>query len=190
MEPGAWEEDYLEELERLQASGLSTTELADALEQRAASSPPGSVSRSGFLNAAGDFWGFAEDTERAEAAFRAAIADAGDPDRYAVSALLLLLLQHGRDDEADAVLADLLTAARAATLSSLTYEMVGQALADGGRPREALRWFTMPLRDVDPDALDDDDLALLAGRYEVRRTLGLGEDRFDQVTVELRSALD
>lgn len=48
----------------------------------------------------------------------------------------------------------------------------------------------MPLREVDPGELESGDFLLLAGRYRVRRALGLPMDAFDEETDAIREEYD
>jgi tetratricopeptide (TPR) repeat protein len=59
------------------------------------------------------------------------------------------------------------------------YHWVGEAYEEAGRLKEALRWFSMANRDVDPDDVDMLEPFALAGRWRVRQALGLPEDAYD-----------
>ena len=104
---------------------------------------------------------------------------------------ITFLLEAGRDAEAEAELA--LLRRRGTLLPSEAIERVAEALEELGRLREAMRWFTIGLRDLDPqdDLPDHREESALIGRWRVRRALDLPPDHYDElarVTLDLRQA--
>lgn len=89
------------------------------------------------------------------------------------------LIEAGRGDEAEPELVALRR--RGPRLPSEAIERVGDTLAEAGRLREAARWFTIGLRDLDPqhDLPEPREEYALARRMRVRQALGLPEDHYD-----------
>jgi len=170
--------------------GLSGQERIDAFGNHAATMTLGVSGRAELLAMQAEF--LAEDGQLAEArtAFAAALADGGWTTLHPKIGLLELALKLQDDAEADALLAELLQLYRDEQLIPDACVEVGEALEEAGRLKQAHRWFTMPLRELDPDELEDGDLLLLAGRYRVRRALGLPMDAFDEETDAIREAED
>jgi tetratricopeptide (TPR) repeat protein len=89
----------------------------------------------------------------------------------------------------DAVVADLdreLRARSRETYLGSDYDWVGEAYEEAGRLKEALRWFSMANRDVDPDDVDMLEPFALAGRWRVRQSLGLPADAYDEAARTVR----
>jgi hypothetical protein len=65
---------------------------------------------------------------------------------------------------------------------------VAESLEEAGLLQQAQRWFTMELRDLDPelDEPDVDERVALFGRARTRRALGQPMDAFDRLAEELR----
>ncbi len=59
---------------------------------------------------------------------------------------------------------------------------IGDVLEASDRLKEAQRWYTIGLRDFDPEVDEPgfDQNLCLSGRYRVRRLLGLPADGFDR----------
>ncbi|MCW2769743.1 MAG: hypothetical protein JWR27_1176 [Aeromicrobium sp.] len=116
--------------------------------------------------------------DEARATYQRAIDDGGRTILDPLVGLLDLSLEHGADD-ADDLLAALLTRSRADRLVIGDYEWIGESLEEAGRVREALRWFTIPLRDIQPGDIDLMPVVCLDGRWRVRRALDLPIDAYD-----------
>ena len=128
--------------------------------------------------------------DQARTVFSAALEDGGWTTLHPKIGLLELALKRDDATEADALAADLLQLYRDEQLTPDDCVSVGEALEKASRLKQAHRWFTMPLRELDPEELEDGDLLLLAGRYRVRRALGLPMDAFDEETDAIREAED
>ena len=150
----------------------------------------GETGRAVFLGHLGEHLAQAGRTAEARAVFHEQIADGGDDTLDA--RLGLFTLEVIEDPEAaDALLAELLAAARAGELGVGDREWIGESLEEAGRLREAARWYTMVLRDVDPSDVEALPVSALEARYRVRRALDLPRDRYDDardLTRELRGA--
>ena len=118
--------------------------------------------------------------DEAEAAYGAAVEDGGRTVLDPQVGLLVVALQ--REDEArvDELLTRLIALSRADELVLGDYEWIAESLEDAGRLRAALRWFTIPLRDIQPGDLDLMPPLCLDGRWRVRRALGLPVDAYDE----------
>lgn len=99
--------------------------------------------------------------------------------------LLCAYLQAGDEARASELDQALRKRSREGTLGS-DYAFVGETYEVAGDLRQALRWFSMAVRDVDPEDVDVHDSISLNGRFRVRRLLGLPEDAYDSATLELR----
>lgn len=92
------------------------------------------------------------------------------------------LIEGGRHAEADPLLRDLRSRARTLPLDSRLF--IAEALEESGRLAEAMRWFSMGLRDLDPQTelpSHEEELALI-GRWRVRRALDLPPDHYDELS--------
>jgi hypothetical protein len=126
---------------------------------------------------AGEQWMMADDAQRAADEFAAAIEDGGptfaDPRVHLARALLDL----GRDDEAEILLARL-TAERE-QVTPRTCDLLAELLAEQGDLRGALDWATAGVEQC-IQRRDDAELQLLLRlRYRIRVDLGLDEDDYD-----------
>jgi len=126
-------------------------------------------------------------TERTVELAEAAIADGGpttvDPRVELVRAFSLL----GREDEADALVRELMRARSRNDVMVGLHTRLGEVLEMIDRPKDAQRAYTIGLKDFDPD-LDEPDIdesLCLTGRYRVRRLLALGHDGFDRCLEQL-----
>ena len=99
------------------------------------------------------------------------------------------LIEAGRDEAAEPLLLDLRR--RGPSLPHEAIERVAEALEGVGRLREAMRWFTIALRDLDPQdemPATAEEYALI-GRRRVREALDLPPDHYDElahVVLDLR----
>lgn len=93
--------------------------------------------------------------------------------------LLDVALARGDDARVDELLALLIAKSRADELVVGDHEWIGDSLEEAGRLREALRWFTIPLRDIQPGHYELMPIISLNGRWRVRRALGLPLDAYD-----------
>ncbi|WP_432834068.1 hypothetical protein [Dactylosporangium sp. CA-092794] len=150
------------------------------------------VEEASSLCQAGDFYAMAGDHDRAEQAYREAIdieaAEPGAPQ----AAYAAFLLDHGRTDEALAVID---AARRLRPQAAEVFTTIGEALAEHDRPQQAARWFTAglvarlgQLTDLQGDDLRlDAEVAFLAGgRYRARQDLGLPSDHIDALVQEFQ----
>ena len=89
------------------------------------------------------------------------------------------LIQADRGTEAEPELRTLRR--RGPSLPSEAIERVGDILEEAGRLREAARWFTIGLRDLDPqhDLPEAGEEYALTRRMRVRQSLGLPPDHYD-----------
>ena len=102
---------------------------------------------------------------------------------------ITFLLDAGREAEAELTF----LRRRGSRLPSEAIERVAECLEDKGRLKEAMRWFTLGLRDLDPqdDLPDHEEESALIGRWRVRQALELPPDHYDElarITVEARRA--
>ena len=116
-----------------------------------------------------------------------------DEERDVLQAMrITFLLQAGRAAEAEPELT--LLRHRGPQLPSEAIERVADALEEKDRLKEAMRWFTLGLRDLDPqdDLPDPDEESALIGRWRVRRALELPPDHYDElarITMDARRAI-
>ncbi|MCY4726863.1 hypothetical protein NYO98_11295 [Nocardioides sp. STR2] len=98
------------------------------------------------------------------------------------------LIEGGRADQAEPLLHDLRR--RGPRLPDEALERVADALEEAGRLREAMRWFTIGLRDLDPqqDRPAYEEEYALVGRWRVRRALDLPPDHYDVLARETLDA--
>ncbi|MGA8988115.1 hypothetical protein [Aeromicrobium sp.] len=116
----------------------------------------------------------------ARAAYQAALEDGGRTVLAPQAGLLDTELTQDDDAPVDELLAQLLTKSRAEGLVVGDYAWIGESLEEAGRLRAALRWFTIPLRDIQPGDIDRMPIVCLDGRWRVRRALGLPVDAYDE----------
>jgi tetratricopeptide (TPR) repeat protein len=98
------------------------------------------------------------------------------------------LIGGGRAEEAEPLLHDLRRGG--SRLPDEALERVAEALEEAGRLREAMRWFTIGLRDLDPhqDYPAHEEEYALVGRWRVRRALDLAPDHYDLLAREVLEA--
>lgn len=167
----------------------SRPDKAEAYEEAGRSVPAGEHGHVLFLMGAAEHWVLRGEIERARSLL-AEIADAPhDPGEgiLGVRAIQLsIALKEGDAAEAETLLRQLLVDFRADEVTTATCHYVGESLQEAGEPKKALRWFTLPLSNVDPDEdLDTLEEMCVEARAAVRRELGLPKDRFDAVADEL-----
>jgi tetratricopeptide (TPR) repeat protein len=165
---------------------LSGQERIDTFGAHAATMEVGASGRAELLTMQAEFLAQDRQLDEARTAFAAALEDGGWTTLHPKVGLAVLALEQGDEAEADALLAELLTLYRDDQLDPDACAEVGEALEKAGRLKQAHRWFTMPLRELDAEELEEGDLSLLSGRYRVRRALGLPMDVFDEETDALR----
>jgi hypothetical protein len=126
-------------------------------------------------------------TERSLELARAAVEDGGpttiDPRVAVVRALYGL----GRNDEAADLVRELVRSRSRDDVIVGLHTALGEVLEIADQLRGAHRAYTVGLKEFDPardDPTIDEDMCL-AGRYRVRRALGLGRDAFDRCLEEL-----
>jgi tetratricopeptide (TPR) repeat protein len=116
----------------------------------------------------------------AESAYQRALDDGGRTVLQPRAGLLAVALARGDDARVDELLAELISLSRTEQLVIGDYEWIAESLEDAGRLRAALRWFTIPLRDIQPGDLDLMPPLCLDGRWRVRRALDLPVDAYDE----------
>lgn len=171
-------EDFDDELETIEFSG-APSERIEILRRRLEDFQPGEIGRATFLTSLAGQLNLIEDYAGAREAGLAAIEDGGPTDLDPRCGLLMNELHAGEDARADEYLAEMLVRFRAGLVGDVECEWIAGSLEEADRPRQALRWFTMPLADIHPDDTEDINLRALNGRYRVRRTLGLPLDAYD-----------
>ena len=153
---------------------------AEAFEELALSMPVGEHGRASFLVAAGEHRQMRKEYAEARRLFELALADGGESEADPQAFLVSLALDTGDEPAVEALTRQLRVLVRGDRVTPASCLHVGEAFEDHDRLREAMRWFTLPLTwgDLDGDQLDT---LCLAGRWRVRRRLGLPEDRLDQI---------
>jgi hypothetical protein len=139
-----------------------------------------------FLSTLGEFLEMDGEYDRARATFQAARADGGPTMLHPLGGVLWVELRTGNTASAENALAELTNMVKAGALSEHDCEYVGEALEDHDRHKEAMRWFTIPLRDIDPNDIDLLPIGCLNGRSRVRRILELPMDRYDDAVEPAR----
>lgn len=144
-----------------------------------ASFSPGQEGRAETLSRIADELAADEQLEAARSTYQEVVDDGGRTILSPLAGLLDVALQQEEETRVDELLTLLLTRSRADELVVGDYEWIAEALEDAGRLRQALRWFTIPLRDIQPGDLDLMPVIALEGRWRVRRALGLPIDAYD-----------
>lgn len=152
---------------------------AEAFEAAADELGPDEHGRGALLVAAAEHRSMAGETDEAHRLLDRAEAEGAEPSDGIAPTRLDLALTTGDREQADAVLGGLRAAVRDDALITLDYERVAGVLEAHEDLRGALRWYTMPFTHADPDDPDLDPYCL-AGRFRVRRRLGLALDAFDR----------
>lgn len=117
--------------------------------------------------------------DEAQAMYQEAIDDGGRTILEPHVGLLDVALAKGDGSAADQLLQLLIDKSRANQLVVGDYEWIGDSLEEYGRLRDALRWFTIPLADIQPGHVEMMPILSLNGRWRVRRALGLPLDAYD-----------
>lgn len=156
------------------------------LRERIAEFAPGEDGRAAFLCALAGELNMAGDLDGARTASLAAIDDGGPTTLDPRCGLLMNELHAGDQVRADEILGELLARVRAGLLGETECEWIAGSLEEADRLKDAHRWYTIPVRDIDPEDIDELPIHLLDGRYRVRRELGLPLDAYD----EARDLLD
>ena len=142
---------------------------------------PGDPGRIDVLQVVADHHAMRGEVEEALTTLDRAHAGAtSDQERDVVQAMrVTFLIEAGRGDEAEPMLQALRR--RGPALPSEAIERVGDVLEDKGRLREAARWFTIGLRELDPqhDFPEPGEEYALTRRMRVRQDLGLPPDHYD-----------
>jgi hypothetical protein len=126
-------------------------------------------------------------TEHSLELVRAAVDDGGPTTIDARVELLRVLYWLDRQPEADKLARELLRAQPRDGVAVGLHASLGEVLELAERIREAHRAYTVGLKEFDPE-LDEptmDEDVCLAGRYRVRRSLGMGTDALDRCLEEL-----
>jgi tetratricopeptide (TPR) repeat protein len=166
--------------------GLPRGRKIDTLRERVDQWPRGHRARATYLVVLGEHLEMAGEFDRARACFEEVLEDGDLVTPTVRVSLLNLELQLGNAEAADALLIELLALSRAGQLEPGSHAMVGESLEEFQRTTQAHRWFTIPLRDIDPDDLEDLDIGCVHGRYRVRRELGLPLDAYDAASEAIK----
>lgn len=150
------------------------------LRERIAELAPGDEGRAAFLVTLAGELNLVGDLDGARDASLAAIDDGGPTTLDPRCGLLMNELHAGDQGRADEILAEMLARVRAGQLGVTECEWVAGSLEEAERLKDAHRWYTIPLRDIDPDDIDELPSHSLHGRYRVRRKLGLPLDAYDE----------
>ncbi len=179
-------DEVRDEADRITLS-LEGAERRTAFRRLVDSLAPGETGRAEFACELADYLALDGQLDEARQAYRDAIADGGLTSLDPRTGLLSVELAAGDEEASAALLSELLAATRTGSLGAVNIEWVGDLLEEQGRLKEAHRWFTIPLRDVDPDDLDQLPPGCLNGRYRVRRALDLPVDRYDEAALEVQA---
>ncbi|MRK01410.1 hypothetical protein GEV27_07725 [Aeromicrobium sp. S22] len=140
---------------------------------------PGQEGRAETLSRIADELAADDRLDEARSTYQEVLDDGGRTILSPLAGLLDVALQQQDEARVDELLALLLVRSRADELVVGDYEWIAEALEEAGRLRPALRWFTIPLRDIQPGDLDLMPIVALEGRWRVRRALGLPVDAYD-----------
>lgn len=186
MDP--WPDELLDEIldEVEDFHGTAPAERARIFEQRAAALAPGEPGRAAWLAHAGEAWEMTGLLEPARSCYEQAHDDGGPTSLDPRAMLVGVLLRLGESDHADALVAELRRDLRAGRAGRVVHPLVGEALEEAGRLRDALAWFDAGLTHHARQDPDEPDRECLSGHYRVRRALGLPHDRYDVMHDEQR----
>jgi tetratricopeptide (TPR) repeat protein len=112
---------------------------------------------------------------------------AGVESEPSVEAHLLSAHLAAGDDAEAAILDRELRARSRETHLGDDYLFIGESYEEAGRLKDALRWFSMANRDIDPGDVDQLDYLAVSGRLRVRQSLGLPQDAYDVSARTLRT---
>ena len=144
--------------------------------------PVGFPSRASALIASGEHHLFGRHFDEARECFELAQADGGSGPASPRARLLDLALDEGAVDDARELLRELLGRFRQGEVDVALCDYIGESLEEKEWLREASRWFSLPLTDLEPDDdLTQEERWCLRGRWRVRRRLDLPIDRYDDV---------
>ncbi|MGJ9422659.1 hypothetical protein [Aeromicrobium sp. CF3.5] len=161
---------------------IETDEVNERIEQfrrRSEALRVGEDGRAEYLTSLASELQLIGDLDGARTTYEWAIADGGRTVLEPRCGLLGVEIEAGQEDRVTEMLKDFLLRARAGDLTITECEWIGDTLEDAKRYREAHRWFTIPLRDIDPLDIDDLPRGALHGRWRVRRELELPNDAYD-----------
>ncbi len=148
--------------------------------ERIAEMAPGDEGRAEFLDSLAGELNLVGDFDAAREASLAAIEDGGPTVFDPRCGMLMNELQVGDQARADEILTELLARVRAGELNVSECEFIAESLEEADRLKDAHRWFTIPLRDINPEDIDELPSMSLVGRHRVRRQLGLPIDAYDE----------
>ncbi|AWB92671.1 hypothetical protein [Aeromicrobium chenweiae] len=140
---------------------------------------PGQEGRAETLSRIADELAADDRLDEARSTYEEVADDGGRTILSPLAGLLDIALRQEDEARVDELLALLLARSRADQLVVGDYEWIAEALEESGRLRQALRWFTIPLRDIQPGDIDLMPEVVLEGRWRVRRALGLPIDAYD-----------
>lgn len=149
-------------------------------EQLLATFSPGQEGRAEVLMCRADDLADGDRLDEAEVSYQAAVDDGGRTVLDPHVGLLVVALVRQDVARIEDLLSTLITMSRADRLVLGDYEWIAESLEDAGHLRTALRWFTIPLRDIQPGDLDLMPPLCLDGRFRVRRALDLPVDAYDE----------
>jgi tetratricopeptide (TPR) repeat protein len=181
----AEDDDIFDEITAIEESLDDHESKIAALEGMAAGAAPGSQRWAESLAYASEHRVQVGDFATAIAQFEAVAASGVVTDPSATVQLLIAHLAAGHQDEASAIDLELRLQSRNEHLG-FAYAMIGEAYEEAGDLKQALRWFSLSNRDIEPDDWDSIDAIALWGRQRVRQVLELPEDAYDVSARELR----
>jgi len=174
------DDEVFERLSEIDMSSSPTK--AEDFEALARSMPVGEHGRATFLVTAGQHRQMREEYDEARRCYQLALEDGGTSVIHPLANLLSLALDTGEEVAVASLSAKLRRLVREDRLGTAGCAFLGDTFRIHGRLREALRWFTIPLTYADLEEDDLDDLCL-GGRFDIRRELGMPQDRLDQIAV-------
>jgi hypothetical protein len=140
--------------------------------------PDDQAGRAEALMLRGDQLLEAGDLDGAHRAYSDALDDGGKTVLNPRTGLLAVALERGEDPAG--LLADLMALSRCDDLVIGDYVWIAESLEAAGHLKQAMRWFTIPLRDIQPGDVDIMPPACVEGRFRVRRALELPIDAYDE----------
>lgn len=157
---------------------------AEHLEAAALTMPLGDRRRAAFLLTAALYRQSQREYDDARRCYELTIAGGGTGVSEGLAGLLALGLRTGDRAAAEAAARELRELARQRRLLPGVCFDVATAYEEDDQLHEALRWYSIPLSRFDPTDAESLDQDCLSGRYELRRRLGLPDDRYDEAAVD------
>ncbi len=164
--------------------GVAPAQRARIFEQRAAKLAAGESGRAAWLAHAGEAWEMTGLLEPARSCYEQALDDGGPTYLDPRAQLVGVLLRLGETDRADGLIGEIRRDVRAGHAGRDVHGLVGEALEEVGRLKDALAWFDAGLTHHARGDSDEPEVICLNGHHRVRRALGLPLDRYDLVAEE------